>query len=345
MRTVLIKENELRKICVTLLMKWSVPKDDAETIADTIVEANLRGVDTHGVAILPTYLKRLRNGGANPNPNVKIEKEGISFCVFNGDNALGAVVAKKAMEKAIEESRSKGLFASFCRNSNTFGPAFYYSSLAAEKGMVGIAICNAPPSMPPWGGKEPLIGTNPISVAIPVKNDKPIVLDMATSAAAKSKIYLAIEKGEKIPIGWALDKEGKPTDDPKKALDGVLLPMGGHKGYGLALIVDILAGLLSGAGFLDKVLSLHNQIDKPQNVGFLLMCLNPSLILDADKFYSSIEELRRKIKSCQTADGTEFILLPGEKEYMTKEIRLKNGIPIPESIMSQLEELLEENKI
>lgn len=342
METVLIKESELRKICVTLLMKESVPKDDAEIIADTIVEANLRGVDTHGVAILPTYLKRLRNGGANPIPNVKIEKEGISFSVFNGDNALGAVVARKAMEKAIEESKSKGLFASFCRNSNTFGPAFYYSALAAEKGMIGIAICNAPPSMPPWGGKKPLIGTNPISVAVPVKDSKPIILDMATSAVAKSKIYLALEKGEKIPVGWALDREGRPTDDPKEALNGVLLPLGGHKGYGLSLIVDILAGLLSGSGFLDKVLSLHNQIDRPQNVGFLLISLNPSVIFDIDKFYESIKELTVKIKSCPTAEETGAVLLPGEIEHMTKEIRLKDGIPIPVSIMNQLNELLEE---
>lgn len=339
-KNIIVSENRLRQICKKLLSKAGVPENDKEIISDSIIEANLRGIDTHGVAILPTYLKRMKKGATNPVPHVTIESEGMGFSVFNGDNALGPVVANKAVLKAVEESESKGIYISLCKNTNTYGPASYYSSLASDKGMICITMCNAPASMPPWGGKKVMIGTNPLSIAVPVSGENPIVLDMATSAAAKSKIYLAIDKGEKIPLGWALDKEGEPTNDPSEALKGFILPLGGHKGYGLALMIDILAGILSGSGSLDEVGSLHNQMEKGQSVGFIFIVINPNLIAGKEEFKNRIKILIKKIKACPTVEGTECVLLPGEIEYKTKENRKKNGIPIPENIMKQLDELL-----
>lgn len=337
-----ISADRLKEICNTLLSKVGVNTDNRDIITDSIVEANLHGIDTHGIAILPTYLERIRRGATKPNPNVKIIKEGTSFSVFDGDNGLGAVTGVKAVEKAVKESKTKGAYICLCRNNNTFGSAFYYNLLAAKEGMVGITMCNAPSSMPPWGGKKILLGTNPISIAVPVEGKNPIVLDMATSAAAKSKIYLARDKGEKIPLGWALDKDGNPTTEPEEALKGFILPLGGHKGYGLALMIDILAGVLSGAGSLDEVGSLHNRMDRGQNVGFLFIVINPELTTGKEEFSESIQELTRKIKECPTLEEGKSVILPGEIEKIKRSDRLKNGIPIPASIMKQLNELLKD---
>lgn len=341
-KSIILSETELRRICETLLIKKGISAEDAAIVTDSIAEANLRGIDTHGIAILPTYLKRLEKGAANPKPNIKIEKEGTAFAVYNGDGCLGAIVAKKAMEKAIQEAKNKGIYMCLCRNNNTFGPAFYYSSLATDNNMIGITLCNAPPSMPPWGGKKLLLGTNPISIAVPVKGSCPIILDMATSAAAKSKIYLALEKGESIPLGWALDKDWNPTTKPEEALKGALLPVGGHKGYGLALMVDMLTGVLAGAGSLDEIGSLHHQMDRSQNVGFMFIVINPALVRGEKDFEADVNKLKDKIKSVPKADDIEEVLLPGEKEYKTKQYRLKNGIPVPLNVMNQLDKLLKE---
>jgi LDH2 family malate/lactate/ureidoglycolate dehydrogenase len=340
-KNVMVSESRLREICETLLAKVGVLEGDKKIISDSIIEANLRGIDTHGIAILPTYLKRIEKGATNPVPHVTVEREGTAFSLFNGNNGLGAVVANEAVLKAVKEAQSKGAYVSFCKNTNTYGPASYYSSLAANMGMICITMCNAPASMSPWGGKKLMIGTNPISIAVPVEGENPIVLDMATSAAAKSKIYLALDKGGKIPLGWALDKDGKPTTEPTEALKGFLLPLGGHKGYGLALMIDILAGLLSGSGSLDEVGSLHNQMEKGQNVGFIFLVINPDLVAGKQEFKNRIHELVRKIQTCPPAEGTECVLLPGEIEYRTKENRREKGIPVPENVMNQLYELLE----
>lgn len=326
----------LRELVENLLQSSGLNISDAAQVADSILEANLCGIDTHGVAILPTYIKRLRSGGANSTPVITIEKEGDSFAVFDGDNCLGAVVATQAMQKAIQEAKLKGMYACLCKNSNTFGAALYYSMMAAKQGLIGVTLCNAPPSMPPWGGKEPLLGTNPLSLAVPVEGKPPIVLDMATSAAAKSKIYLAQEKGEKIPLGWALDKAGKPTTEPAEALKGILLPLGGHKGYGLSLFIDILAGVLSGAGSLSQVGSLHHQMERCQNVGFFFLVMDPAIINEASQFTAAMLQFVETIKTCPPLDEKNVVLLPGELEARNRVVRLANGIPVPDSIMKEL---------
>ncbi|NPV69237.1 MAG: Ldh family oxidoreductase [Firmicutes bacterium] len=330
-------EPVLRRVCEEVLVGAGVCADDAATVADTIVEANLSGVDSHGVSVLPTYLKRLRAGATNPRPRVAIVREGASFAVYDGDNGLGAITAVRAMRRAVEEAREKGAYLCLCRNNTTFGAAFYYSMMAAGEGMIGVTMCNAPPSVAPWGGRVFLLGTNPVSIAVPAGDQPPIVLDMATSAAAKSKIYLARDRGEPIPPGWAVDSEGRSTTDPEEALKGALLPLGGHKGYGISLMVDILAGALSGAGCLDGVGSLHHRMDRGQNVGFLLAAVNPAVISGDGCFEEAVRAVAAKVRSCPPAKGTERVLLPGEIEEETKRRRLADGIPVPRQVVADLE--------
>lgn len=332
--TVTITAEQLRTEVQRLLTGAGLPAEDAQVVTDTIVAATLRGVDTHGVAVLGTYLKRIRLGATNPRPNVRFVRQGPAFATIDGDSGLGALAATKGMRLAIERARETGVFLVSGYNNTTIGAAFYYSRMAALEGMIGVAVTNAPPSMAPWGGLKPLLGTNPISVSFPRRDADPIVLDMATSAAAKSKIYLARDKGQPIPLGWALDEKGRPTTDPEAALKGLVMPLGGAKGYGLALTVDLLAGALSGAGCLGAVASLHHAMDRGQNVSFMLMAINPALF--SDNYFDVVEEVVRQIHECPPAEGVSQVLLPGEVEAGVQARRLETGIPVPAKIVEEI---------
>lgn len=335
--SITLRADTLNQLTIRLLTAAGLNPDDARTVADTIVEATLRGVDTHGVAALPTYLRRIRAGATNPRPQVRVTRQGTAYAVIDADNGLGAIAATAGMRMAMDHARSTGIFAAACHNATTFGAAFYYSQMAAREGLIGIAISNAPPSMAPWGGKKPLLGTNPISCAFPRRNGPPIILDMATSAAAKSKIYLARDRGERIPEGWALDSEGRPTTDPEAALNGgLVMPLGGPKGYGLSLAVDLLTGALTGAGCLDTVNSLHHALDRPQNVSFLLMAIDPGHFAPEGRFLDVVEHVAEAIHRNPPAAGSSGIFLPGELEDRTRAARLQEGIPVAPKIIAEI---------
>ncbi|MFO7173337.1 MAG: Ldh family oxidoreductase [Bacillota bacterium] len=334
--TVWIPADRLRAEVARLLTAAGLTEADARTVAESMVEASLRGVDSHGVAALGTYLRRLRAGATNPRPQVRIVRSGPAYILVDGDNGLGAIAGTFAMERAIAGCRQTGIFLALCMNNTTLGAAFYYARMAALHGLVGITLSNAPPSMAPWGGRRPLLGTNPLSVAVPRREGEPIILDMATSAAAKSKIYLAREKGTPIPEGWALDPEGRPTTDPEKALKGLLMPLGGPKGYGLSLCIDLLTGALSGGGCMDKVASLHHGLDRGQNVSFLLAAIDPEHFAGQDRFLAEVEEVVAKVHGCPPAAGSPGVFLPGELEARTRQERLERGIPIPAKVAAEI---------
>lgn len=333
-QTVMVSAETLRRETVRLLTAAGLSPEDAGTVAETMVEATLRGVDTHGVAILATYLKRIRVGATNPRPAVRFVREGPAFVSVDGDNGLGAIAATRAMRLAMERCRRTGIFIASCFNNTTFGAAFYYSRMAALDGLIGVAICNAPPSMAPWGGRVPLLGTNPISLAFPQRGGEPILLDMATSAAAKSKIYLAREKGQPIPAGWALDRDGRPTTDPEAALKGLVMPLGGPKGYGLSLCVDLLTGALGGGGCMKEVASLHHGLDRGQNVSFLLGAIDPARF--SDSFDDLVARVVAEVHGCPPAEGVSQVLLPGEVESNMRRQRVEQGIPVPATMIEEI---------
>lgn len=319
-----------------LFLLAGLQEGDADLVAETLIEANLRGVDSHGFAALPTYLRRLREGGTNPQARPRVVREGETWALIDGDNGIGMVTAVLAMNKALEKAREYAVGVSLCYNNTTFGAAFYYTWLAAYRGMIGIALSNAPPSMPPWGGKKALLGTNPVSLAFPRRDKEPIIVDMATSAAAKQKIYRALELGREIPEGWALDKNGNPTTNPAKALEGLIMPLGGIKGYALALAVDLLCGGLSGGGCMDAVRSLSKEAGSPQNVSFLLAALDPDKFCGYQRYYELVEEIAEKIHQCPRVEGVDTIYLPGEIEEKTRAERLNEGIPVPGKVLEEL---------
>lgn len=336
---ILVKVEKLKRLLIELLIKLGLKENDAETIIDCYIEADLCGVSTHGVSILPAHIEKIINNSYNINPHIEVEKEGICFSVINGDNAIGPISACYGMNLAIREAKEKGAYFVFSRNNNTLGPAFYYNGLALKEGMIGITITNSPAAMAPTNGKTKLFGTNPIAISIPAKNEKPIVLDMATSTVAKSKIKQALNENKKIPFDWATDASGNPTDDPEKAINGLLLPMSGYKGYGLSMMVDILSGLLSGAEFLNGVGKFYGN-NECMDIGQTFIALNPKEIY-GENFYEEIDEYIKTVKRSEKI-GENEIIIPGENRINKKIDSLQNGIELKKQLVIKLEEILEQ---
>ena len=297
------------------LTENGVPQEQAEIVADCFSTADSYGVTTHGGAILPSHIQRIQRGGYNLSPNFKVIRETAAFAVIDGDNAIGPVSATFCMRYAIEKCRDSGVFTVFSRNNNTFGPAFYYPLLAAREGLIGIACSNSPAQMAPIGGKEKMLGTNPFSIVVPTYGD-PIILDMATSVVAKSKFKEYKLARKELPEGWALDSEGNPTVDPDKAMQGFVLPMAGFKGYGIALMIDILSGLLSGAAYLNKVGRFYMENGSCMNVGFQFIVLDPKQIL-GEGYDEIIKDFVLQLRNSKSADGCS-IILPGDDRLKYK---------------------------
>ncbi len=325
---------ELKKLTAEKLKTAGVREQDAEKVADCYATADLYGVSSHGVAILPTHLKRLTAGGYNLTPTFPIVREGGSFQVVDGENAIGVLSALHCIDLAIKGAAKNGLFAVNSFHNNTLGPAFYYALEMAKKGFIGIVLCNSPAQMTAPNGKTKLLGTNPLAIAVPNGN-KPIVLDMATSAVAKSKIKQMQEKGESIPLGWALDENYQPTQDAEAALKGYVLPMAGFKGYGLALMIDILAGALSGAGYLDNVGRFYSPDFACMNVGFSFIAIDPTQMYGVG-FDALMQEYVQRIEEDERVAENKEIALPGFDRLNNKADNEQFGIEIEDELYSFL---------
>lgn len=339
--TVRIQAGVLVQACSALLEKVGVPPDEARLIAEIVVEADLRGVESHGLLRLPAYIHRVQAGLMTPKTEVKILRERGASVLLDAQRGFGQVAGVRAMTQAMKRARQHGVGVAAVRNANHFGIAAYYAMMALPHRMVGIVMANAAPSMAAWGGAAPVLGTNPICIAIPTGGDVDIVLDMASSVVARGKIRLAASKGERIPMGWALDAQGRPTDDPKAALDGTLVPIGGPKGYGLALVIDVLSGALSGADFGTRLTSVHD-LKQPSSVGFITQALDISAFAEWDDFRLDMQTLVSEILSSPRASGVERIYLPGEIEWLKRQDRLQNGVPVPESVLAEIRALARE---
>lgn len=320
---------------------------DASRIAQLQTEADLRGADGHGVFRLPQYVRRIRTGGVNVAPDIRVERETAAMALVDGDNGMGHLVMRFAARTAIAKAKQAGVAWVGVRMSNHAGPASLYATMPLAEGMIGMyfAVGNAN-HLAPWGGIELLLSTNPIAVAVPAQEELPIVLDMATTTAAYGKVKTAAQRGETMPPGWMIDFQGKQLTDPKRADEGMLLPLGGmeagFKGYGLALVIGLLAGTLNDAAMGREVIDFNKDDRTATNTGHAIVAIDPAAFGDAQKFRDQVDRLIRDIRGSKSLPGVDRIWLPGERSQAKRAQRLKNGVPMPEPLLASLNKLAAE---
>jgi len=338
----------LRDFTAAVFRYFGVGASDAELAADVLIKSDLRGIDSHGVARLHTYFEMLKLGRINPKPNIKIVREKASVATADGDNGLGLVVGPKANEIAMDKAERHGSgWVSVC-NTNHFGFAGYYPLQALKRDLIGWAMTNSTKLVAPLWGAERMLGTNPIAIAFPGYKEPPIVIDMATSAVAYGKIEIALRKNESIPNGWIIDKEGRDTTDPRDMISGgAQLPlgssreMGGHKGYGLASMVDILCAVLSGAnwGPFAPPFALRQEVPERsvgKGIGHFFGAIEIDGFIEKEEFKKQIDEWIKVFRNTKPAPGTNGPLIPGDPEREAEAIRSKEGIPLLKPVVEDL---------
>lgn len=336
------RAEDLLNFCTNIFVHIGVEEEKARILSDTMVQANLRGVDSHGVTRTGIYVERIQRGLVDPKAEPEILKESPALALIEAKSAIGQVTSYEAMKLAIKKAREVGTGLVGVRGSNHFGAAAYYTISALKEDMIGIAMSNAPATMAPWGARAPYMGTNPISVAIPAKNRLPIVFDMATSIVARGKIILAAQKGESIPEGWAIDTEGRITTDAQKALEGAVLPFGGAKGSAIAILIDVFSGILTGAAFGPHIGDLYRNFQDRQNLGHIFAAIDPSYFGDVESFKERVDKMIDEIKSLPPAYGVKEVLLPGEIEFKIEKRRKQEGIPLEPEVEEMLRKLSKE---
>ena len=342
---------QLYKFTHDMLLKIGCPEVHAQIGADVLLSADMRGVDSHGVARLSGYVRLWEKGRINTNPNIKVVHETPSTAVVDGDKGLGLVVAPYAMNVAIEKASKAGTGWVSVKNSNHYGIAGYHAMMALEHDMIGISLTNASPLVSPTFSKERLLGTNPISVAIPADQEPPFVADMATTTAANGKLEILQRKGEDAPQGWVQDKDGNSTTSSNGVKDGgALLPLGGdrehgsHKGYALGSIVDIFSAVLSGANYGPWVPPFVAFLEPDPNpvgegIGHFFGAMRVDAFRPASEFKSHMDNWIKRFRSAETTPGNEKVLIPGDPERELEEYRKTNGIPLLDPVVKDLSEL------
>jgi ureidoglycolate dehydrogenase (NAD+) len=334
MTTENIHHEKLKELVVNKLVKGGLRKDHAEIVADVLVHADLRGVSSHGVLRTEHYVKRLSKGGLNPNPTFAIKDSGPCSAIFDGNDGLGHVIAKEAMDYAIQLAEKNGIGTVSVINSSHCGALSYFVQQAAEKGMIGMAVTHTDKVVVPFGGSEPYFGTNPIAFGFPAKENKPVILDMATSNVAFGKVLHAREAGLPISADWGVDKNGNSTTDPHEVT--ALLPFAGAKGYGLAMVVDVLSGLLTGSAFGPHITTMYGDYSKKRKLGHFLFAINPSTFTGSHSFLENMDRMIDEIHEIQPATGFNKVMVPGEPEQLREEERIVNGVPITQTVYNYL---------
>ncbi len=332
----LLNYQVLQAFTADLFQSSGLSQEDALFCARSLVDTNLWGIDSHGVLRVPIYIKRLLAGSCNPQANIKAVKNAITMEVLDGDNGVGQIVGREAMTRAIELAKTYNIGLVGAIRSNHFGAAATYSRMAVDEGMIGIAMTNVVQNVVAPGGSQPIIGNNPFSVAVPTYGDFPFVLDISLSTVAGGKLLLASKKGEKIPLDWATDNKGRPTDDPDEAFEGFLLPVGGHKGLGLAYTIEILTGLISGGVFLEAMKGMYKYPNDPSLTSHMMIAVNISAIMDKNELQKRMTDFIQTIHSSPMWDQSKEMLIPGELEYRTMQERKQKGIPIPNNLYEDL---------
>ncbi len=323
-----------------------VPAEDARTVAGLMIQADLHGYDTHGIFRLQQYMRRLRDGGTNPRPEIRIERDSGAMALVDGDNGLGHLTMLFATRLAMDKAESHGIGWVGVNHGNHAGPASLYVKMPLERDMIGFyAAVGSANHVPPWGGTELLLGTNPIAFAVPALEEPPVVLDMATTVAAAGKIKTLAQRGEPMPEGWMVGRDGKPLTDPARQKEGFLLPIGGPKGYGLALIIGLLAGTLNGAAFGKEVVDFTADTISPTNTGQFIAAISIAAFGEVEAFKRQVDAACRVMRSSPTLPGFDEVRIPGSRSLGVYEERRASGIPIHANLLKALAAIAEELEI
>lgn len=336
-----ISSARLTEFATAVYRSAGMPEADARLIADTLVQADLWGHQSHGVLRLGWYLDRLRNDVMRPVTAIETVVDAGAIALLDGRDGVGQVITMHATREAIRRARAHGVGVVGVRNSNHFGTCMYYTLTGANEGCVTLITSNGGPAMAPWGGRKKIVGTNPWSVAAPAGKHAPLVMDMANTGVARGKIYLARNRRLPIPLGWAINAAGAPTTDPQEAIDGIILPMAEHKGYAIAVIVDMLSGVLTGGGFLSPVHSPYKTTEK-SNCGHLLIALDIGVFQPLPEFHARMEEYIAEIKSVPRAQGFDEVFYPGEIEAHNDRKHRAQGLQLAADTLDDLRRIARE---
>jgi ureidoglycolate dehydrogenase (NAD+) len=334
-----LTEAELGELAARALVGLGLERIDAVDAARILVLGELFGIGTHGVSRIESYGERLDLGGIKARPDIRIEAVAPAIVKVDGDNGVGPLVGMRALRAAMGMARDFGVGIAFARASNHFGPVGPYSFIAAEAGFASIIGSNSTTTIAPWGGKDARLGNSPVGFGVPNPGGEPIILDMAASVVARAKIRDALKRGDAIPPTWATDRDGRPTTDPQAALDGFLLPIGGHKGYGLALIVDLFAGLLSGAAYLTHVKSWSDNPELPQDLGHFFFVIDAGRLGPPRWLAERMQDFIAILHATPRADADVPVLVPGEIEMRKLERHRREGVTIDATLRAKLESL------
>jgi LDH2 family malate/lactate/ureidoglycolate dehydrogenase len=333
----------IERFLASAFVALKVPEDDAKAVAHLMVKADLYGHDTHGTFRLRQYANRLRDGGLNPAAKLTVVKETDATAVVDGDNGFGHLAMSFATEIAIKKAAATGIGWVGVRNGNHAGPASLYVNTAVERDMIGLyGAVGSANHVPPFGGTDLLLGTNPIAVAVPAGTSPPFVLDMATTVAAAGKIRTLAQRGEPMPEGWMVGRDGKPLTDPKRQGEGFMLPIGGAKGYGLAMALGLLAGTLNGGAFGKDVVDMTKDTGTPTNTGQFIAAISVAAFADVDAFKATADAIFQTIRSSATLPGHDSVRIPGEHRGEMFEERSKNGVPLHPKLVEALSEIASE---
>lgn len=335
LKNIRLSPDRLVRFASAVYESVGVPDEDALLAADTLVQADLWNHQSHGLLRLGWYLARLQSGAMKAVTQTSLAVDAGAIAVMDGHDGIGQVITRTAVDEAIGRARQHGVGVVSIRNSNHFGTCMYYTRIGAQQGCVMILMSNAGPNMAPWGGLKKKIGTNPWSIAVPGGDYGPVVMDMANSGVARGKIYLANKRREQIPDYWAVDAQGRPTTDPQAALEGFILPMAGHKGYVMGVMVDILSGVLSGSRFLDGVHGPYDPVNR-SGAGHLMVALNVAAFQPLDAFQERMDEYIRSLKDVPLAEGQSQIFYPGEMEARADAENRSKGLLLPEDTLADL---------
>src|SRR5579872_2618702 len=339
---ILVAASELTPFCARLLDAVGVLPAKSRLVAESLVAASLRGVDSHGVQLLPYYIEQLEWGDMDGQTEGRVISESGSCLLYDGQNGIGQVISEICCGHAVRMAASHGIAMVVARDSNHFGATAFWAQKMAAAGQIGIVMCNASPLVPPWQGKEPRLGTNPICMAVPGGEEKPWLLDMATTTVAAGKIFKAMINGQtQIPAGWAMDSEGVATTATETALKGLLMPLGGYKGSGLAMMAEILCAVLSGGAMSTQLGGIRVK-GQPMRTSQFFLAIDVARFMPLEDFERRMQELVAMVKSSKTARGYDEILVAGDPEWRAEERRRSEGIPLSEGVWKSLSEAARE---